>query len=350
MVVGIAVAAVAASGVAATLMLAGQGSSAPRAATTVPTVAITRGDLVDSKTVSGTLGYADAHTLAATVQGTLTAISQAGATLGRGDALYMVDRMPVTLMFGAVPMYRQLKVGVADGPDTAQLEQNLAVLGYSGMTVDEHFTSATAAVVSRWQTDRGLPVTGAVDAAQVVFLPGAVRVAQPLLRVGATVGQQRDVLALTATSRVVTVSLPLTDQALAPNGTAVTVVLPDRRSATGKITKVGTVAAAPTTDSSTQATSTTTTIPVEVTLDDAANAAGPDQTPVSVRLVRARRVNVLSIPVEALLALREGGYGVEIVDGATTRTIPVETGLFATDRVEVSGPELNEGMHVVVPA
>jgi len=69
-----------------------------------------------------------------------------------------------------------------------------------------------------------------------------------------------------------------------------------------------------------------------------------------VRLVRARRVNVLSVPVEALLALREGGYGVEVVDGATTRTVPVETGLFATDRVEVASPDLHEGMHVVVPA
>jgi hypothetical protein len=54
--------------------------------------------------------------------------------------------------------------------------------------------------------------------------------------------------------------------------------------------------------------------------------------------------------VAALLALAEGGYGVEVVDGASTRIVAVETGLFAGGQVEVSGGGLAEGTVVGVPS
>jgi hypothetical protein len=57
----------------------------------------------------------------------------------------------------------------------------------------------------------------------------------------------------------------------------------------------------------------------------------------------------LAVPVEALLALAEGGYAVERVkaDG-TTELVAVKLGAFADDKVEVSG-DLAEGDQVVVP-
>jgi hypothetical protein len=54
--------------------------------------------------------------------------------------------------------------------------------------------------------------------------------------------------------------------------------------------------------------------------------------------------------VAALLALAEGGYGVEIVSGSTSRIVAVETGLFADGRVEVAGADLTEGMTVGMPS
>ena len=50
-----------------------------------------------------------------------------------------------------------------------------------------------------------------------------------------------------------------------------------------------------------------------------------------------------------LLARPEGGFAVELVDDGGTRLAPVDTGLFAAGRVEVSGDGIAEGERVSVP-
>jgi multidrug efflux system membrane fusion protein len=59
---------------------------------------------------------------------------------------------------------------------------------------------------------------------------------------------------------------------------------------------------------------------------------------------------VLTVPVAALLALSEGGYGVQVVEGTGTRIVAVETGLFADGRVEISGSGIAAGTNVGVPS
>ena len=61
-------------------------------------------------------------------------------------------------------------------------------------------------------------------------------------------------------------------------------------------------------------------------------------------------LDVLTVPVAALVALAEGGYGLQVVDGATSRFVAVETGLFASGRVEVSGAGVAEGATVGMPS
>jgi hypothetical protein len=51
-----------------------------------------------------------------------------------------------------------------------------------------------------------------------------------------------------------------------------------------------------------------------------------------------------------LLALAEGGYGLQIVESGGTRVVAVKTGLFADGRVEVSGAGLAAGLTVGVPS
>jgi multidrug efflux pump subunit AcrA (membrane-fusion protein) len=68
------------------------------------------------------------------------------------------------------------------------------------------------------------------------------------------------------------------------------------------------------------------------------------------RFVVAERLDVLAVPVVALVAFAEGGYGVQVVEGSTTRYVAVETGLFARGYVEVTSGDLRAGMTIVVPA
>ena len=85
---------------------------------------------------------------------------------------------------------------------------------------------------------------------------------------------------------------------------------------------------------------------VEVAVTPKGSTDGLDGAPVSVYVTRQKAENVLAVPVGALLALAEGGYGVETE--ADHKLVPVETGLFADGQVEVRG-SLRPGLKVVVP-
>jgi hypothetical protein len=261
-----------------------------------------------------------------------------------------VDERPVLLLYGSLPMYRALATG-ATGADVRQLERNLAGLGYGGFTVDETFSAATATAVKRWQRDLGLPQTGAVERERVVYAPGPVRVEDHRVRVGAAA--TGDVLGYTGTVKVVTVRAEAGQVGWAAPGTAVTIMLPGGATVAGKVRRVSADAVtAPAGSGAEKEASPGTggaTVPVTVSIADQRAVGRYQKTPVDVRYVAERRPDVLSVPVGALLALAEGGYGVEIVSGGAARTVAVEPGLFADGRVEVRGAGLTEGVLVGVP-
>jgi peptidoglycan hydrolase-like protein with peptidoglycan-binding domain len=309
------------------------------------TEAVTRGDLVDTETVTGTLRYANPRQLVSELAGKATAVPHVGAAVRRGQPLYRVDGKAVTLMLGRVPLFRTLETGVADGADVLQLERNLRALGHGELlTVDRHFSAATAAAVAAWQSAAGLEVTGSVTPAEVVFLPRAVRVQSAAVVVGNPVRTGEPILTVADDRRIVSIPLEVGRQQLARRGAKVSVRLPNQRTVPGRITAVAKVAEAP------EGGEGTATVDVEVTLDAPRAAGRLDRAPVSVALRSRTREAVLSVPVEALLALREGGYAVELVEGQGTRLVPVELGLFAAGRVEITDGDLREGMRVGVPA
>jgi multidrug efflux pump subunit AcrA (membrane-fusion protein) len=95
---------------------------------------------------------------------------------------------------------------------------------------------------------------------------------------------------------------------------------------------------------------TTTTVAVTVALDHPKETGALDQAPVDVDITTDTARNVLAVPVNALLALAEGGYAVEVQDpGGARRLVAVRLGLFADSLVEVGGAGLRPGMKVVVP-
>ncbi|TDD68304.1 HlyD family efflux transporter periplasmic adaptor subunit [Actinomadura darangshiensis] len=307
------------------------------------TAVVSRGDLVDTEKVDGKLTYDDVREVWTGASGVVTWAPKQGRTVKRGGTLLKVAGRPVTLMYGGSPMYRTLQSGES-GKDVRQLEENLKALGYSGLTVDDEFSGATETAVKEWQDDRGLDETGRVDASQIVFLGGAVRVREVKAPEGKRTAQGQPVLTVAGTARVVHVDLDADKQDLAEKGAKVSVELPGGETVKGTITEVGSVAETTGSGQDKQ-----TTVGVDISLGKA-KTGRLDEAPVSVELESERRENVLSVPVEALLALREGGFGVEVVDGTGRHLVPVRAGAFGSGRVEVAGTGIREGVKVGVPA
>jgi peptidoglycan hydrolase-like protein with peptidoglycan-binding domain len=308
------------------------------------TATVQRLTLVDRQAQSGQLGHGDSVALAPRLSGTVTAMPTVGAVISRNQVLYRVDDGPVLLLYGGVPAYRELTVGTK-GRDVRELEQNLWDVGYRGFTVDTTYAAATATAVRAWQKAVGLPRTGVVELGRVVFEPGPVRVDGQQAVPGDPAQPGSTLFTYTGTARVVTVELPVGQDRLATIGAAVNVRLPNGRTTPGRVTDVRTVVKPA--EGNTPA---TTKVRVAVTVADEHAIAGLDQAAVTVDFTVDQRANVLTVPVAALLALAEGGYGVQVVEGGRTHVLAVHTGLFADGRVEVTGAGLTDGMTVGVPS
>jgi peptidoglycan hydrolase-like protein with peptidoglycan-binding domain len=330
--------------VAAALGLGGRNPAPAANVTGLPpaTAPVTRTTLTQTEQVNGTLGYGSQTPVAAHGQGTVTWLPAAGAAISRGQPVYRADDLPVPLFYGTLPLYRQLRDGDS-GADVKEVEQNLAALGYTGFTVDNDYTSATASAVKHWQDHLGLPAaqqTGVLDPSAVAIAPGAIRVASVKANPGDPASGQ--LLSYTGTTRTVDVPLDVSLQDLVKPGVTATVTLPDGRTVNGKVSTVGNVATAGSNGNPA-------TIDVTVDLADQSALGSLDAAPVDVTLVSAHADNVLTVPVAALVALAEGGYGVQVVAGSTSRYVTVKTGMFAGGRVAVTGDGITAGTLVGVP-
>ncbi|MBO2454600.1 peptidoglycan-binding protein [Actinomadura barringtoniae] len=303
------------------------------------TAKVERTTLVETKSVDGTIAYGGTSTATGAGHGTITWLASPGAVLHRGQSAYRIDNHPVPLVYGSLPLYRTLSTGTK-GTDVEQFEENLAALGYSGFTVDKTYSSATADAVKRWQDDLGVTETGKIEPGAVMVVPEEIRIGDRKANVGDKVGGP--VLTYTGTTRVVTVPLDVKYQRLVKKGRDVEIVLPDESTTKGTITKVGKVAKEGQGDNPT-------TIDVTVAVRRQRSLGNYDKAPVEVHFTSSRHADVLAVPIGALVAQAGGGYGVQVVENGTVRTVKVETGAFTGGQVEVSGDGLREGMSVGVP-
>lgn len=342
----VALLAITGGGVAVTALADnGKDKSVSRDAGLPPATApVERGDLSSGTQTDGTLGYAKESKINAGTTGTLTWSPGSGSTIKRDGRLYEVNGAPVRLMYGTEPMYRTLKTG-DEGNDVRQLEENLQALGYgAGLAVDDEYTAGTAAAVKQWQKAHERKQTGRVGPDQIAFSPGGVRVKSTESSVGDQVAPGKPVLSTTGSERVVRFQLDVAEGKLAKVGTKVTVDLPDGSTVKGEVASVGKTAK-PGDDPNDK----TPKIPVTVSFDDPGKVDGFDQSPVTVNLTGETREDVLSVPVNALLALPGGGYGVQVVENGRARQVKVELGMFGQGRVEVTGGGLKDGTKVGVP-
>ena len=318
---------------------------APTAADLPPgTAAVTRQTIVDTDEVTGTLGYGTTFTLAGRIPGVITTMPLPGDVVRRGRSVYRVDNTPIVLMYGEVAAYRALGPGDT-GVDVKQLEANLRALGFGGFTVDSTYTSATATAVKHWQKALGLPQTGRVEQGRVLYAAGPIRIEAATAGVNQSTGDGGEVLQYTGIGRQAVARLEVSRQRLARSGVAVQLRMPDGKTVPGRVERVYTVVEAADDPGSDPQTF----IEAVITLNDQSAAAGLEAATITVVFTAAERRNVLTVPIEALVALADGGYGVEVVDGSTTHYVKVETGLFANGRVEITGAGLREGTTVGMP-
>ncbi|AGL16302.1 hypothetical protein [Actinoplanes sp. N902-109] len=351
------------------------------------TVVITRADLSTSRTLHGRLGYGTPQVLKGGRAGIVTSLPRPGQVLKRGAVICRIDDEPVALFYGSPPLYRVLdKPGIV-GRDVEMLRANLDALGYTtgqqprpgtwvsapdpgaapaaggtpapeqtqtmdgtaapgspapGTTRrvrvragDAVLTTALLKAVKRWQADVGMRVDGSVDVGDLAVRPGAVRVDS----VTAGIGDSADgpLVSVTRTTKVVTSQIAAPEAASLKGGAAVTMRMPDGTTAKGRISTVANVAASP------EGQEAGGPQQVAVTIEPTTKV-GLDGGDVDIDVAGETRQNVLTVPVNALLALREGGYALQLPDD---RLLPVQTGLFAMGMVEITGDDLAEGLTVV---
>ncbi|MFJ7417729.1 peptidoglycan-binding protein [Streptomyces uncialis] len=370
-------------------------------------VEVTRRTLVDQTAVDGTLGHGPEIPLPVKATGTVTWLPQQGDRITRGATVLRVDDRPVTLLYGALPMYRDLGPGgpstpdtssgsstakgaddandaekgtdgpaQTPGPDTAdapqgtagtdtagstggtgstgmdvrQFETNLAALGYIDFTVDDRYTAKTAAAVKRWQKHLGVPETGRIAVGDVVYTSGRITVGRVAVRVGAQASPEA--LGYTGGERRVTVEASAQDGAWAVRGTRVTVEVPGGEPVEGRVRSVSremrSAEGADPEGGGKAEGAQDVTFTVTIRLLDQSAIGRTESAPVTVRYVSDRKAGVLAVPVAALVALAEGGHGLERA-GAEGGFVAVRTGLFAEGMVEVSGRGVRAGMKVRVP-
>jgi peptidoglycan hydrolase-like protein with peptidoglycan-binding domain len=301
-------------------------------------------DLIEQTEVSGTVGFGNSRELALAAHGTVTALPAVGTVVDRGGQLAEVDGAPVVLLLGDRPAWRALPPAppTADGADVQQLEANLIALGFGKagtLGPNPTWSDATTTAVKKWQKALGVDQSGTVDLGRMVFEPAAVRIAKHVAEVGAAAGGP--LLQVTDTTRAVHMDLSASRQSDVHVGDAVEVLLPSGSTTDATVATVGTVATAGSNGADP-------TLPVELTLTDPAAAGDLDQAPVTVRITTSSAKDALSAPIQALVALAEGGYAVEQVTGpATTKLVAVTLGPSADGWVQVTG-DVHAGDEVVV--
>lgn len=333
----------------------------PAGAVPVATAVVTSGTVTASQDDAGTIGYAGAVAVYAQIAGTVTWLPDPGAVIGPGAGLYSVNDSATVLMAGRTPAWRAFSPGMNGGRDVTELQRNLIALGCDpnrAITPDGIYDWATQAAVERWQASHGWLQDATIPLGQVVFLPGPVRVAAVQTGPGAVIAAGAQMLTVTSTTPLVTVSLPAQQAPAARAGQQVAVTLPDGTQALGRITGVSLTAGS--SDAGNSASqggsgnpgSQGNTQPTVVFTISVRVPAADDGASVQVAIATQTQRDALIVPISALLARPGGGYQVTVAGSNGSHNVTVTPGLFDDlgGNVAITGPGITAGTRVEVPA
>ena len=155
--------------------------------------------------------------------GTVTTIDiEPGDVVASGQRLYSVNLRPAIAAMGAIPSFRDLRVGSV-GADVTQLQRFLSDADYYQGSLTGSFDEETARAVEAWQRDLGVTDDGTVRHGDLFFLPELpIRVTTvDDLQVGAPLSGGEIVVSVLSSEPSFTVTLSADQSGLVPLDAAV---------------------------------------------------------------------------------------------------------------------------------
>lgn len=291
--------------------------------------------LKSSAEFNGDLGFGETRQLSSGADGVITWLPEDEETIDSGDVLWEINQQPVPYLDGEIPMYRELYWGVKKGDDVLQLETYLISQGFGPDTweADTSFNKTTRNALKELQKFYGMTEDGSIGPSEVMFGTEPLRVSETAY-VGdpASAGPILTVSGASGKVSVSTTSRQLTTFQKSPN---VLIVLADGRELAATLDE-------------TKATPADENGAFGYTVEYIVSDAIGEAQPVKVKIEQLLAENALTVPVDALIALAEGGYAVEVVTDSGNVLRAVEVIDFDDTRVAVTG-NLSEGDLVVVP-
>lgn len=321
----------------------------------VPTATVEKRTISSQTKVDGTLGFVGDYPVVNHLAGYFTRLPAAAeaSVVAQGEVLYMVGTLPVVLLRGSIPAWRDLSQGDS-GMDVKQLNDDLIVLGLldkSSLESAVAFEQPTHAAVQALQRRIGADPSGALPLGSVVFLPAPIRVVSVMPALGARADPNSVIMRATSTSRQVAAHLSASQLEHVKPSDDVTITLdfggPDQRVVGGRIGRICTSA-----DPASGSDGHIPTFEVDVTPTDQSLLGDIDQMPVQVGITTSTAKNALVVPVTALLSMPNRGHAVEVLGSNGSRSfVTVKLGVFsdADGLVQVTGEGLRAGDKVVVP-
>jgi peptidoglycan hydrolase-like protein with peptidoglycan-binding domain len=295
---------------------------------------------------------------------TIDHLAAPGTPVVTGTVLFHQNGFPIMAIQGdaaAIPVLtRALSIGVTNGADVKLFKTALGTLGFGktganvgALSIDQHYDGATSAAASAWLQSLGVesnPAATTIPIGGFVVVPSGLSVGSVFTKDGSTSTGDDVVLSLTAPARQVTTTAPVGSSTFAL-GATIGVVFPDGTTHPGKVVTVGNVAS-----SAGNQPGSTPNVRITIRVDDIPKSVdGFVEVPVTLQAIAAEAKDAFVVPVSALIALKEGGYAVEMVtaknaDGSnTTKLVGVKPGLFSDGFVQVDG-SLSADVEVVVPS
>lgn len=297
------------------------------------TVTVQRGSLRRTADYQGHLTFGQQRPMKSSRAGTITWTPQPGTSVSSGEIIWRIDQKPTFFIHGTVPMFRNLVKGVT-GDDVRQLEAFLIKEGFGvdGWEADEYFTNRTRQAVKRFEEHHGIKVDGSLQLADVVFGPESLNIAE-VANIG-DMAQDAAIVTTTSTQPSVIVTASNRQVQNIEGEPTASIKLQDDEIVGGRLASISMKT---TEDGSTnhevryQLLS-----PVDV------------EQPVTVTVDQLIASDELIIPVDALIALVEGGYAVEVATNADVTLRAVDVLGFSQTSVAVQG-DLRPGDEVVIP-